>query len=277
MQIVDLTTRFPANVENANAIKEYERLCAPLFKHYNKYWSVSDYPYCHMEPDPKRESALLLEVSLRKSCKSLSQIGLDISRLRAILMVGKGTSNGHAWFDDQNWVVWFPVETYTTALRRDVFILHEIAHALHYEAVNDFYFETMTAKEDLMRLLITEGLATYVSMKAGGFDELTALWADYLTEEEARGWYDQCRQQYPRLCDRLLRGLSDHENLAHYFRADNPADIEHFRAGYFVGLQVIKAISEKQGAGVSDLLTIPREQFERLALEQLRSIASKVN
>ncbi|MDF1545148.1 MAG: DUF2268 domain-containing putative Zn-dependent protease [bacterium] len=270
MKRIDLTAHCPDDPEDSVAVADYERHHQPLFDHYNRYWTVADYPYVVMDAGAKKDQTELVLKALKDSEEKFGVAGLDISDLKVILFVGKGTSNGHALRNGTDWIVWLPVETYPTKGLADTFIPHEIAHALHYQSTPGLYFESQSEKDDLLRQLIVEGLATYVTKIVCGMDETTALWADFLSVSAAESWFEDCRQRLPELSQQILDGMEHGENLSRYFRADDDSDVTTFRAGYYVGLKVIYAIVQSDNLSIKELLSLPSETFKEQARQQLR-------
>jgi uncharacterized protein YjaZ len=161
-------------------------------------------------------------------------------------------------------------------LYADIFLTHEIAHALHYALTPAFYFETVEEKDRISRTLITEGLATYLTCAALGQSEGDSLWGGYLPQEKLVRWMDACERHYPAMCAFLARNLdcspSEHGLFCLY---DTEAmDVFCSRGGYFVGLRVIQAIAHGRGLTVADLLLLDRQAFEGLVRERLAAASA---
>ena len=274
MQIIDHTEQFIRQVLDKNDRRAYEQVYPELFDHYYKFWSERG-----MIPDTTsaasvRDSAGFIRSRLSFIMDRFEDSDLDISALNLVLFVGQGTTNGHAFRDAGKFVVWIPVETYTTALLVDVFVIHEICHALHYRSSPGFYFQNRNEKELVSRQLITEGLATALTAEVLATDDLTALWGDFLSAEAAGAWLTECRRHEAKLC-RFVRDNFNTSDLAlHLFHAFDPEDIFAYRAGYYVGLQVIRHISKKQGLDLRDIMCMESKDLTDMARSALDHLLS---
>ncbi len=274
MHIIDLTPDYLAAMTNRRSFKEYEALFPELFDHYFQFWCPRTHAFAELTNDEidrrvNRVRNVLLQIESR-----FCNIGLDLTQMQIVLFVGGNTSNGHAFMRANQPIVWLPVETYATDHRALIFIAHEIIHGLHYAAAPEFMFSDVESKNDIGRQLITEGLATYLTTTILNVAELHALWADYLSESEASRWLADCREQYPALAEWFLNHF--HESIlgCEIFQANGPTDIWRHRAGYYVGLDVVRAIAERRRCSASGLLEIPRGEFEEEVIEQLKQARS---
>ena len=194
--------------------------------------------------------------------------GFDTSKFSFVLFVGKNCSNGHAFRDENQWVVWIPVELYSTNLLVDVFVTHEIAHALHYEKSPDFYFTSRTEQRSFSRLLLAEATATYLTSRVLGCTDDVALWGDYRSARQLLQWRADCTRNVTLLKETAVRRFRSHAPTE-LFQANDPEDVFKFRAGYLLGLELIKEISRSEVLTANKIIGLPREQLERLALEYL--------
>ena len=268
MRILDLTPDYLSAV-NDGALERYTARLPELFNHYFDYWSpafrhIAVYPADAIETG-RRQILSGLEVVRPR----LEDIGLDVSGLEIILMVGNGASNGHAVKLGGEFRVWLPVEAYPTGLRAEVFAAHEIIHALHYQSCRDAYFDTSDSKNDVMRQLLTEGIATYHSMQALGLDEGRALWADYLPEAQLQAWLQTCRGRESILAGALLYAATGHNEVHDLFGTSRPDDPVFFRGGYYLGLKCIGALARQHGWTPNQLLHQPLQKLKESALSEL--------
>ncbi len=201
----------------------------------------------------------------------MGSAGFDLSNIDCVLFVSQGTSNGHAFKDGKKFVVWIPIEGYETKLQTLVFITHEIVHGLHYSYSPDFYFKNVSEKLSVARQVITEGLATYLSMKILSVNEGVALWADYISKDKIKIWLQKCRQKEQELYNFVLKNFPSRSPKIELFYANDSKDIYQNRAGYFVGLQAIGQICKDRKINAMDLLKIHRKKFEKIVIEQLQS------
>ena len=271
MKIINLTSEYVTHILQNDDLSAYERTYPELFRHYFEYWADRGCFAPTLNATETQTKADLVTDSLERVAHKLAAFGLDVTDLRVVLFVGQKTSNGHAFKDGNSFVVWIPVETYKTHLDAEVFVTHEIIHALHYVSCPGFYFNDLTEKRQVSRQLITEGLATYLSMTALAIDEGAALWADYISPEAVKAWLCRCRDSEAELKQYLLNVFSSGSPEIGLFYAKDPHDIFQYRAGYYIGLKFIKYAVQTGGLAAHHLLHVPREKFERLAVEYLSS------
>jgi len=274
MEIVKLTSEYVTHILQNDDLPAYEQTYPALFRHYFEYWADRGRFAPTLNATETQAKADLVRNDLERAAHKLGALGLGVPELRVVLFVGQKTSNGHAFKDGNRFVVWIPVETYKTHLDAEVFVTHEIIHALHYAGCPEFYFNDLTEKLQVSRQLITEGLATYLSMTALVIDEGAALWADYISPEAVKAWLCQCRDREAELKQYLLNVFSSGSPEIGLFYAKDPHDIFQYRAGYYIGLKFIKYAVQTGGLAADHLLHVPRDEFERLAIEYLNGLNS---
>lgn len=272
MEIVDLTDYYIKHVVKNNDLAAYEKSYPALFRHYFRYWGRRKSFRRTLSESEVVERASWMKNRLKKIESKFQLAGFDLSSLRVALFVGQCTSNGHAC-KDGNWVVWLPLETYDTPLKADVFITHEIAHALHYDRTPDFYFSNVTEKRSLSRQLITEGLATYLTIHILGCSKLKALWADYLPQKQTQFWFAECKRRELELYRVIVRRYHETNTTTQLFVAYDATDVFKFRAGYYAGLKLIEGLVREESLTHGELLELPRAKFEKLVYRQLQTLS----
>jgi len=197
-------------------------------------------------------------------------IALDNAEI--VLFVGCKGSSGHAFKKGNSFVVWIPVERYPSKLTVEVFVPHEIAHALHYKNTPAFYFNSMEEKYVVSRQIITEGVATFVSMTVTHCDAKTALWGDYLPKKQVALWLQECLRQEKIMNEYVFDNFyKQNMDLFTVSEGDDVANVLHFRGGYYVGLRLVERIVQARQLTISDIFSFSREEFEHIALETLRN------
>ncbi|MFZ1685064.1 MAG: hypothetical protein WAU88_13195 [Candidatus Zixiibacteriota bacterium] len=240
-----------------------------LFDHYYRYWSPKGW---HAEPlsaDSVRELRDRVERHLLDLDILLKQALFDTGRLEVILFVGEGTSNGHAFVDDNRVIVWIPIETYTTDSRARVFLMHELIHGLHYHHSPEFGFRDHRTKNLLGRQLITEGLSTLLTADILGIPHDEALWADYLAPEARGNWMRECAARKAELFQYCRSHFHESDDECALFMANDPNDVMRYRAGYYAGLTVLKDLCATDDCPSSRLLKIGRPALEKLVMWHL--------
>jgi len=267
----DLTTQYISFVIEENDPSRYEKEYPSLFAHYHRFWS-GDHTYYEKNAESIKSKSNLIFSRLPCIQSAFARIGLNTNDVDIILFVGNRTSNGHAFYDNGKFVVWIPVETYSTQSQVDIFVTHEIIHALHYWNVPEFYFHSKAEQYSFPRQIITEGIATYLTSYVLGCDPLTALWADYLSTADAQKWYDRCETSKKDLYKYALDNFNAYDPANSFFTISDSDDVMHNRGGYYVGLKVIQHIIEQNKCRVHDLLIMNRQEIETKVYAILKNV-----
>ncbi|NPA91065.1 MAG: hypothetical protein GXO55_06415 [Chloroflexi bacterium] len=271
MDILDLTPVYIRDPEH----EHYEATYPALFRHYFRFWAdVQDdtaYP-----DEVVRENARRIRERLPLIRRRLTRTGLPLPDL-VVLLVGKGTTNGHAFWDParQAFVVWLPVEAYATRTQVDIFVTHECLHALHYTHQPAFYFTDEREQHLVGRQLITEGVATWGTRVLSAGDDIQALWADYLAPDAAQRWYRQCQYREQEMAQRLLEEWEESRETNPWFSMWDAADVTRYRGGYYMGLQVMRRLHQRHALDLPALLRLDAQTLEAWTLEVLREMASR--
>ena len=260
MKIIDYTSNYIQHVCNNNDFDSYEKCCPELFEHYYKFWSKKDRDNIFNEPDIELSANKITSFIAFFKDKFKKQ-KFNTNQLTIILFVGAGNTNGHAFKYKNKFFVWIPVETYKTETDIKIFITHEIAHALHYKHSPDFYFNNHDEQLTVGRQLITEGLATYFSKRILSCSNKKALWGDYIDSPSYTKWMNACENQISQIKSAVLDNF-DKPELTGLFQANDKSDVLNYRAGYYLGLQLIEQFVENNFLSLEELLQIPRPEFE---------------
>lgn len=268
MKIIDLTEKYKSAILEQNNLQEYEASFPELFDHYFHYWADRTKFFQALNNKEVDIRLDLIQGRLQQIEDRIRDFGLNTEQLQLVLFVGQNCTNGHAFKYRNEFVVWIPIEAYETTKQADIFVTHEIIHALHYARTSEFYFSTAEEKYSVARQVITEGLATYLTQKIVNVDALTALWADYLTASEAEGWLHKCIDKESELFGFTAENFYS-QNKA-FFEANDITDINTYRAGYYAGLKVIEGILRDHDLSEKSLLSLSRDEFEKKTLDILR-------
>ena len=201
----------------------------------------------------------------------LHNAGFSTEHLRTLLMVGTHAANGHAYLDRKGAVAWFAIECFHGKMDTKVFTMHELIHALHYEARPEFAFTTIKKKNLVWRQLITEGIATYLTKHLLNITDEAALWADAIRAKQIQRWMAACRIAEKELFRLVGDTFESSDPSIALFSAANPEDIFSYRAGYYVGLTTIESIASENNFSVYDLLHLPSQDLKRLVWNHIQS------
>ena len=271
MHVVDLTEDYENEyIKNGDRLA-YEDSFPELFDYYYRFWASRERDIAAVSRKDIQIRKGWVSQLIEKLSSALTDNEIDLDSIGLIYFIGAGTTNGHAIKYQNKFYVWLPLETYTSKKLVKVFVTHEIAHALHYHYSPSFYFNSRDNMLQVSRQLISEGLATYITRELLGISDLQALWADYLSEGDAKKWQRDCEAEennlYRLIVERFYGSVQD----MRIFIAADPKDIYQFRSGYYIGLKLIANYASKNNLTLKDLLKLPRQKFEIDILELINS------
>ncbi|MGB5106209.1 MAG: hypothetical protein WBP42_05790 [Candidatus Zixiibacteriota bacterium] len=268
MKLLDLTAAYCQYVVEDASWPKCERLCPALFRHYFHFWAKRAYPNIDIPIEALQERSEMIKRRLPRILHKFKSHGFDTGRFSFVLFVGKGCTNGHAMLDGNKWIVWIPVETYPTARLVDVFVTHEIAHALHYANSPRFYFATKSEQRHFSRQLLTEGIATRLTAHVLGCSDNSALWGSFLRPGQLAAWRASCKKRWQALLGYAIRNFNS-EAKTELFQGNDPTDVFKFRAGYLLGLNLADGILGDKQLTPLGLISLPRRRLEQYARAQL--------
>lgn len=239
-------------------------LRSDLFEHYFLYWgtpNTREIPF--YEQDRIHHARKIVTSRLPAIERAFVNAALSLDQIDLVLMVGQGTSNGHAILADDRAIVWIPLEAYASERQVDVFLTHEIAHGLHYLSCPEFFFHSGKEKNHIGRQTMTEGIATFVTKQVTRLSSEDVLWADFLSPNERKVWMDLCAREQEKLRAFVHAHWNDtYGSALDLFFVCDSSDIYRYRAGYFVAWKLIEAVVAEQSLSLQDLLTTPRALLE---------------
>lgn len=268
MEVNDLTKYYLQYLKDGD-LKRYEETYPAFFEHYFTFWGERKSFKKTLNEKEVNEQVRLIKKELPTIEAALKKYHFDTDDIKLVLFVGQGSSNGHAFLDNNTFVVWISIELYTSALQVRSFVTHEIIHAIHYRHNPGLYFSTSKEKYDPHRQLITEGVATYVTKKIMGLSDTGALWADVLPGGEAQKWLDECKKSKEALCGKIQKN----EGSQGLFEANDPSNIYSFRAGYYLGRLLIEKIAEDNDMSEHEVITLPHDTITDLIQKELKKCA----
>ncbi len=273
LDLIDLTPQYLQSRLHQRG-EDYFAAYPALFQHYYQHWAAPN-DLASLPAEVVREKVALLKSRLPAIQEAFSQHGFA-ETIPVVLFVGANTTNGHAFWDAsrQAFVVSLPIEAYATPLQVDIFVTHEVIHALHYTRRPEFYFHDPSTQHLIGRQIITEGLATWGTLTLTGSDDLTALWADYVPRAFAQRWDAQCQARKQEMAQRILKAWNERQEGNDWFAMWDPEDVTRYRGGYYIGLQAIRKVHQEHALDLQALLSLARARFEELTLAALQEIAA---
>lgn len=270
MIIEDLTSQY-LEYSNSKNLEEYEKCNSELFEHYFEYWGDRKSFAPALEYSEIDDRKKLITDELYAINTNFESVGLNLGKLKIVLFVGQNYTNGHSTKIAGEYVVFLPVEGYETRTQVQVFVPHEIVHAIHYERNPDFYFSNKKEKETLSRLLISEGLATYAAKDIMGSSLEDVLWADYRKRDEVEDWLNRFSKNEQDIVKFSLDHWNDNDNSLMFYTADQ-SKVGKDREGYYLGFKAIEKLVGEEKYSINDLLSLDRLNFEvsiRTVLEDM--------
>lgn len=277
MEILDLTPDFLRLEKEIITEEEYLNNFRPFFDHYFQYWSKRGSFDLTISEKVLLNTSIQIQKEIRASNELLSKDNLNSFDTRALIFVGKGTANGHAFQYGSTLYAWFAAETFRTEFLAKVFVLHEMIHALHYTCSPDLYFTDTITQRSLWRQLIVEGVATYLSQELLQISFEESLWADYLSESELKKWMKECQEHEKDLIEFTIREYDSDKDTSGMFSAQDKNDVLSNRSGYFLGSKMIRDIVEKNNLSYRELIEMPRREIQPLMLSMLKDRAKVSN
>jgi uncharacterized protein YjaZ len=270
MRIIDLTEEYIQHVIQEDQIDNYEANFPQLFEHYYTFWAQPQkYLFRDVQEIVFRRNLVLAH--LPWLVERFERKKLHITDVDVVVFVGHGTSNGHAFpSKEDHWVVWLPLEAYSSPQIVDVFVAHEIAHALHYQLQPAFYFRDVQEKNQVFRQLVTEGIATLTSKEVLNISNKQALWADYLPRERIERWYKACLEREDELFCFVADKLESSDEQNGLFSFSDTDEILENRAGYYAGLVLVERYVRQQGLTLQDLFRTSKEEFWHIMRSSLK-------
>ncbi|MEE9443028.1 MAG: DUF2268 domain-containing putative Zn-dependent protease [candidate division Zixibacteria bacterium] len=263
MRIIDLTEKYLSKFINEGDRDGYERSCPDLFYNYYRFWAKRELNITIVDYEEIQKRKKWVTRLIEKLKIILNENNIDDSAIDFIYFIGAGTTNGHAFRSKDKWLVWLPLETYSSEKLVEVFVTHELIHALHYNNSPSFYFNSKNEMLQISRQLITEGLATYLTREFLGISNLEALWADYLSDDDALRWWEKCIAEERNLYRLISQYYYKSDHKLEIFYASNPDNIYQFRSGYFAGLRLVERYAMENGLSAEDILELIRARFEK--------------
>ncbi|MBS1914062.1 MAG: hypothetical protein JST22_18895 [Bacteroidetes bacterium] len=262
MRLVDFTGKRDADPERA-----------AFQTHYERFWSSPEGTQAELEPATLSSRLAALGAQLAASERAFNDLGLPASGLDAVAFVGRATSNGHACLLSGRFIAWYALEQFLTPQDFAAFVPHELAHALHYALVPDFYFTSAEEQRCTGRQLVTEGLATRVAQRAGSLSPEVALWGGHLETGPARLWISRCRSSRRELVRFILDNWAESLPGNPLFTYNHAEDVARNRGGYYAGLAATAYLEDVEKLSLAELLGMPRfdaeQAYQRALLKML--------
>lgn len=179
--------------------------------------------------------------------------------------------NGHALLHKEDSWAFVIASHFKTQLYSDVFLSHEIAHAIHYRSRPEFFFQNKNERNHFGRSLLTEGIATYFTKVLLNCSLEDALWADYLEKEKRVEWIDMVESEVKQIANHCLKHYDsiEPEYSLFYYTCQNSI---FSRSGYWMGYQIIEHFASEHKLGLSELFFVDRKELSIYAREMMAAL-----
>jgi len=169
-----------------------------------------------------------------------------------IILIGNGIPDGHAiLLDGTPWVV-IDLKTFvdrSDTYDREVYLIHEVSHAFHYEKAPSFYFgnNQQILEPPIFKMMVAEGVATYLSVLFTSASIHDAYWFGQYPKEEVEGWINLCEQVKGTIGEKVDMGESKvpTELMEGLFDVPN-RDLGKSRLGYYYGTKIVQKVVKKR-------------------------------
>ncbi|MBU3093092.1 hypothetical protein KPL35_13540 [Clostridium sp. CF011] len=193
-----------------------------------------------------------------------------------IIFIGDGKIDGHSIILNNSSYVFVDIKAIISRSNKnydlDVFLSHEIIHAVHYDLNKEFYLKNYNSTEDkYLKTLIVEGVATYISMFIFGISENLGYWFGFLENDEVNEWVYNCKKMKTTIGINLKGLIADKKfdkNIYDKLFCIKSKKITFYRIGYYYGCEIIKNIcyenniNEVFRLGFSDIKEYINHYFE---------------
>jgi len=267
--IIDLTDSYVKNVLKNGDTDNYEKSYPELFDHYYKYWADRSTKLTDISEETISLQRDLILNNLEEIESKFFENGIFIRDIDLVLFVGNNTSNGHAMIMNNKVITWIPVETYTSEKRVKSFVPHELLHSIHYNIKWEFYFKDSLSKNNILRQLITEGLATYYTSKMMDISVNDSIWGGYLSPSEIIEWKKSIISSEKEIIQFILVNCNSSIENCGLFTLFDKTNIMNFRPGYYIGYKLIEQLVLENEYSFLDIIMLNSNVFRNKVIDKL--------
>ncbi len=144
-------------------------------------------------------------------------------------------------------------------------LVHEAFHALHYFYSPEFYPKKYTFnRKEVLKTLIAEGVATYLSKKALKTSDAEALWFGLLNEKDVSVWIKNCKRSLNTVRKKLNTSVNKSFFLSLFTVSGMDTEsLKNGRCGYCYGAEIAELAAAEYGD--SGILELTFKEFEKYA------------
>ncbi|MBS3788729.1 hypothetical protein KGY77_09210 [Candidatus Bipolaricaulota bacterium] len=209
------------------------------------------------EDEANKARDLLVEVA-EESVNRIQNVTDSEVEPGLILFVGSGVRDGHGILVDGDAWVALDLKTFADRLEvhdQAIYLAHEATHAFHYANSPSFYFGNdgeFLVRPPVFKMMVAEGLATYVSFLATPGTIHDAYWFGRYSREKVEEWIGSCERERDRIADRIDTGESEvPSDLMEELFAVTGRDLGKARTGYYYGTKIVQNVIEENDLGTA--------------------------
>lgn len=133
------------------------------------------------------------------------------------------------------------------------FLVHELLHAIHYSLTPEMYFRNHKSEsESVLKRMITEGIATYLTSHYTEETDEDVYWLGYLDHEGINQWKSRCDQMREeasiRIKNLLDKGIWKEDYQYEFYSVIDPDNLWRGRLAYFYGSEIARLYCKDNGA-----------------------------
>ncbi len=213
------------------------------------------------------KSVVLLKESLTQLTQEKNILFEEFHIDGVLLMIGDRTIDSHGILVENKSYLVIDVWTYASSMENYnpiSFLVHEMAHAIHYKINPEMYFSNYSNDEEkVIKRIFVEGLATNLTMTATDESEADVFWLGYLNKEEVGRWKAYSREvmsEYSEALGQLLtQGIWDQNHQYQLFSVFDPEKLWESRLAYYYGYEIVEIFKSK--SSIKKLFTLSYEEI----------------
>lgn len=198
-----------------------------------------------------QKSIQIIKRTVKELKESNNSLFVEDSINGIVLFFGDSTVDAHGIMVDNRVYLLIDLLAYSKALESYnpiSFLVHEICHPIHYKLNPDMYFGNFTKESDqVIKRMIFEGLATYLSRLLTDEKDEDIFWLGYLDEKDVSNWKAHAvkvKDQFKKPLEALiLEGALDNHYQYQLFSITDPNKIWQGRLGYYYGYEIVSKLS----------------------------------
>ncbi len=187
-----------------------------------------------------------------------------------VFFIGLNNFDGHGFLVSGKPYAFFNMTRMNQMMRLKRFstkthLAHETFHALHYFYSPEFYpKKDIFNRKELIKKIIAEGIATYLSKKALKTSDADALWFGLLDEKDVSEWIKNCKRSLKEVQDRLNTHIDESFFLSLFTVSGMDTEsLKNGRCGYCYGTEIAELAAAEYRD--SEILEFTFKEFEKYA------------